>query len=750
MVFVLLLVSSIFVIAKENNDQIDTVNEGVFGKILSFLKELFNPQEPVTTKTVKDGSGDGPTDSSTANTPGSEGITKPNDDQVTIDQGSDNKPTNTFKKSCKPEDDFIVASDFSKEEVKDDVNKMLRDLSVTKSTSNIFSEDIKDSDIDIKVSDGSYLSLNKTNFPILEKSNITSVDYYVNIEGYTLKITPKITYKDNSKETLREVILTQGGSSTKDISVTTKDGPQSEVTIKLNVNEITAQSSSSSDGNSVRVEVDGDHVTLDGLNIAERHGNFVGSNLMVTHSLGSKTAGSTASVPNQYSSTGGAIQKDLGDGLKWYYVKSISSDGQSGTLSLEDLDGDETILNWAQTSQSSNVIFGETEFGDINVYDWSNSNPDGISIGTSTSNVEYVIGTLDDLSFGIDTDWSTYTNLVFEGGSVVELGVEGSSIVLSAPPSGTPLANGVGFSQSVGNLVVLDQDYNSIVSVTNVGISVVEKIIEEGYIVTNDKEKIVQEVLSGKPVFVAGWDADDTLAACPDFISFLSSGEEGTTGSSHYNPEKMKSVIEGDLSECPLTEEESDPCYVLGGLTTVPGISIGQEDKFLECVENMCVLVPASEAKGPSSSARVDCFGIREGNPCRDRVAACLGKKCAYTNRRFVDQTQVVMCGGNVGQECCQGPIEGECKPGYRNHPNPYEAETDRNFGSWTCDYKIYEWVYCYPYNEELCTYSGTEIEKRILKFTGALDGINFLNCGSEALKRHTFQTPYGIAGVKG
>src|SRR3989338_5498409 len=143
MVFVLLLVSSIFVIAKENNDQIDTVNEGVFGKILSFLKELFNPQEPVTTKTVKDGSGDGPTDSSTANTPGSEGIIKPNDDQVTIDQGSDNKPTNTFKKSCKPEDDFIVASDFSKEEVKDDVNKMLRDLSVTKSTSNIFSEDIK-------------------------------------------------------------------------------------------------------------------------------------------------------------------------------------------------------------------------------------------------------------------------------------------------------------------------------------------------------------------------------------------------------------------------------------------------------------------------------------------------------------------------------------------------------------------------------------------------------------------------------
>ena len=52
---------------------------------------------------------------------------------------------------------------------------MLKDLFITLKSSTAFSEDIKKSDFNTKISNGGYLSLNKTNFPILEKSNISSL-----------------------------------------------------------------------------------------------------------------------------------------------------------------------------------------------------------------------------------------------------------------------------------------------------------------------------------------------------------------------------------------------------------------------------------------------------------------------------------------------------------------------------------------------------------------------------------------------
>lgn len=99
-----------------------------------------------------------------------------------------------------------------------------------------------------------------------------------------------------------------------------------EGTIKIKPLNITSQNTSYADGKgkTVSFNVDGDYVKMNNeVVIAQKHGSFVGLNMMVTEGTGG--IGSTASEKNQYSSTGAAVQFDLGDGQKWYYVSDVSA-----------------------------------------------------------------------------------------------------------------------------------------------------------------------------------------------------------------------------------------------------------------------------------------------------------------------------------------------------------------------------------------------------------------------------------------
>ena len=177
------------------------------------------------------------------------------------------------------------------------------------------------------------ITLTPENFQIINGTTTESIDIKI-VENEeqnekTLFAYPKIgpLFSFGKKININDKKTTiKDGYGTFDLDLTTPDGATGTIKIKINLEKTTGSSGTE---NSINIKTDGNKVTLDGMNIAELHGTFVGSNLMVTSSLGEGKTGSTASTPNDYSSTGALIQTDVGDGNKWYYVSSISRSGSN-------------------------------------------------------------------------------------------------------------------------------------------------------------------------------------------------------------------------------------------------------------------------------------------------------------------------------------------------------------------------------------------------------------------------------------
>src|SRR3989344_1950789 len=140
------------------------------------------------------------------------------------------------------------------------------------------------------------VTLTPENFQIINGTTTESIDIKVeeNKEQNekTLFAYPKIgpLYSFGGKKTANDKKTTiKDGYGTFDLDLTTPDGATGIIKIKINLEKTTGSSGTE---NSINIKADGNKVTLDGMNIAELHGTFVGSNLMVTSSLGEGKTGS--------------------------------------------------------------------------------------------------------------------------------------------------------------------------------------------------------------------------------------------------------------------------------------------------------------------------------------------------------------------------------------------------------------------------------------------------------------------------
>ena len=107
--------------------------------------------------------------------------------------------------------------------------------------------------------------------------------------------------------------------------------------------------------------------------------------------------------------------------------------------------GADKKLSWTPKYAQYYGTWGDMNKEDMKVYQWSD-NPSGISIGTSTSRVEYDIditshvdtgeGIFSGLSFEVDTDWKTHTTLIFDNHETIDLKYDGGKIIIKPSETG--------------------------------------------------------------------------------------------------------------------------------------------------------------------------------------------------------------------------------------------------------------------------------------------------------------------------
>lgn len=429
----------------------------------------------------------------------------------------------------------------------------------------------------------------------------------------------------------------------------------------------------SSEYTEVKIEVDHDQVTLDGITIGERHGDFVGSNMMVTPALGSFGSGSTASVPNEYSSIGAVVQLSLGSGTRWYYVKDINrnsgsspfsgkqkvsvswelpllssqdyrpvqtssgfalvppgqnihailrgdialpgkfivysslnddtvasseiasveqdcsaptrcsadldtsslsagyyyvvytwnsggtdyisnsfplmvgnpgrpSSNSGATLVLEDArTGKEEILAWQPMVVQDYGAIGKTDKENINVYQWTNNNAPGISIGTSTSPVTYRLERLN-LDFQIVTDWSSHTRLVFASGKTIDLVAEDETVTLVPSTDGEWVGRtSLTVAADGKSLIISAGGEGQTTANTDGGIALIE---DDATMITDAAENNQTIILLGDSSL-----AQKIVQACGQ-LEYPTGENAGVTG---YQSSMLVQLVRDEGNPCPLT-----------------------------------------------------------------------------------------------------------------------------------------------------------------------------------------------------
>lgn len=593
-------------------------------------------------------------------------------------------------------------------------------------------EKVAKSDVETNIKKGETFSLTSANFPVLKGLGDPSLDIKLIDDPAEFRLTytglklddEEFDLEEDTYHTINLELFFSPKKSTEEIEVSVtrsvfgieaiKDAKVS-TTIEL-VNISTKIGSEAS----VDLTVDGDLVLLNGTAIAERHGDFIGLNFPVTEGVGG--VGSTAGEKSQYSTHGAAIQK----GGIWYYVDEVEgpeAGEEKGTLILKEVStGDTTTLEWNVASQSSFVTYGAVIGTDMYAYDYvSEDYTDGISYNPlSTAVITY---DTDVESFTGDTDWSTYTTLVFETGEI-DLGYEDGEIVL------TP----TGFDEDVE----ADVNYDGSITLSEAGD--VEDVVKiRVYADTNmslppdpviSDDDLVMEAVQNQEYLVVLGDHKikrRVTSACGELK--FPDGEK--IAMSWYDKEKMEYLLDFEEGQCPL-EKIKTPYgnYIFFDNTSIAELAKEIADTAYAPVDEE-LLAPTDECDDPGC------------------VIACRGRTCKKVKDYLVTEEEEAMC-SNVGDSCCSPARYGECeRVPHKNHPKGVEVETDRRFWDWECDFKVYEWIYCRPYNEETCMYEyENEQEKRILLGEGTYSGFDFVNCGSKAYEEYT--RPWGVIGVKG
>ncbi len=639
----------------------------------------------------------------------------------------------------------------------------------------------EDSDVSITLDGGDSVTLNVNNFPVLEDAGLNEVKFIPVLSTKNDMIT--ITFFDSKGKTLSKQVR-----SGEEAEFNILESDDTEINIEVGAELKEDESAASEDPTaSVRFRVKGNKVLMDdgdaeNVVVAENHGSYVGSNLMVQEALGSPGSGSTASVPSEYSSTGAAIQVDIGEGLKWYYVKGVESptdtgerygDQPVGTLTLEDIEsGRSKTLIWYQDGSFPNggsyghviPIGGGSDTSRVVVYDWGSSpSPDGISLGGSTSKVKYKLLTVG-VEFTVETDWGTTTKFRLGGNNFINLIPEGSGVVLELSGGSTIETDEGSFKISGDSRALTIEEITEMMSPLQVELDIeVDVEFEQAEVPDMPASALITESEVGEHIS----DADNLILVGETGVGnslIESCGLQTETGTTSFNPADFSGFWYGIKDEngfvsvppCPLVNACNPQVIFIGDPTVITETPRRQPEErtVLACRQgvNICEVMSASEASGDYRISTGDCWKKQEGDVCGGRVK-CIGRSCRISpyigNEELYssEDPQCVNTASTIGQSCCQGPNprDGDCKETW-GPPKDLELETDRDLFSWSCHWKIYGYKYCYPYSEELCTYDWNNKEmRRVLLDEGDDD---FINCGSYALEWLT--TPHGIAGVKG